>query len=247
MGVRRARAILLGVVLVGCNALTGAADLEPDDLLGIDGGALPPRDQPDGGAGARDAGPSVLDDASDDASDDATAGADAAGADATVDAPADTGPTVKRVFASSTTTSGNLGGLTGADARCVQLAQAAGLGGSWVAWLSTNAVAAKDRVTGAGPWHLVGDAQVAVTKAELTAPPIDKAIDRDENGQPVTGIVWTGTGPDGAFFDDDCADWTSGSSAAHACSGTVTVTSQSWTRAQPSDCDVARRLYCFQQ
>ena len=52
----------------------------------------------------------------------------------------------------------DLGGLAGADAHCQQLAAAAGAGGTWRAYLSTQAadgqpaVNARDRI-GSGPWQ----------------------------------------------------------------------------------------------
>src|SRR5262249_42934796 len=42
----------------------------------------------------------------------------------------------KRVFVTSTTHDGNLGGLDGADAICASLAANAGLSGTYKAWLS---------------------------------------------------------------------------------------------------------------
>ena len=69
---------------------------------------------------------------------------------------------------------GNLGGLTGADAHCQQLAAAAGAGDrTWRAYLSTSAsgnqpaVNARDRI-GKGPWHNARGAQIA---SDVGAPP----------------------------------------------------------------------------
>ena len=70
-----------------------------------------------------------------------------------------------RVFATSTTYDGNLGGPSGAAQKCADRAAAGGLGGSWVAFLSTSAVDAKDRLPpGSGPvcagrQHWRGDRQ----------------------------------------------------------------------------------------
>ena len=46
----------------------------------------------------------------------------------------------------SSSWNGNLGGLSGADAKCQQAANATGLGGTWVAWLSDSTHNAKDRI-----------------------------------------------------------------------------------------------------
>ena len=59
----------------------------------------------------------------------------------------------RRVFVTSTTSGPDLGGLAGADTVCNTLAADAGLGGAWVAWLSTQSVNAEDRLTpGSGPF-----------------------------------------------------------------------------------------------
>ena len=152
-----------------------------------------------------------------------------------------------RVFTSSMTYTGNLGGLAGADAKCKLLAQSAGLGsGTWVAWLSTNTTFAKDRITSAGPWTLVGLAGIAVTKAQLTAPPLGRPLRRNENGQAVNGLVWTGTAPNGTFTDDDCNDWTTEFPFFHAASGDSLASGDVWTAATASDCQTPHRLYCFE-
>ena len=76
---------------------------------------------------------------------------------------------VKFVFASSTTSDGDLGGLDGADTECNVLAENAGLPGEFVAWLSTASVDAVDRLAGSnGPWFSTGGEMVAASVADLT-------------------------------------------------------------------------------
>ena len=76
-------------------------------------------------------------------------------------------------FVTSTTHSGNLGGLAGADAECQRLGAAAGAGArTWRAYLSTHgsqaepAVNARDRV-GDGPWYNADGAMIAGSLADL--------------------------------------------------------------------------------
>jgi hypothetical protein len=52
---------------------------------------------------------------------------------------------VTAVFVTSTTQTGNLGGLSGADQICNDRAVAAGLTGNYLAWLSTSSMDAIDR------------------------------------------------------------------------------------------------------
>jgi len=56
---------------------------------------------------------------------------------------------VNFVFATSTSYPADFGGLAGADAICNQHAGDAGLPGTYVAWLSTTTVDARDRLAGA--------------------------------------------------------------------------------------------------
>jgi hypothetical protein len=89
---------------------------------------------------------------------------------------------------------GDLGGLTGADAHCQQLAQAAGAGGkTWRAYLSTQAaggaqaVNAKDRI-GRGPWQNAKGVVVAKDANDLHGTPnLTKQTALDEKGALVKG------------------------------------------------------------
>jgi hypothetical protein len=134
---------------------------------------------------------------------------------------------------SQTSTTGNLGGIAGADATCQRLAAAAG-GGSrtWRAYLSvardpTNnnqPANARDRI-GSGPWFNASGALVANNVAELHARTGDATLFIDERGQringqwtgsptPVQHDVLTGSNADGTLMTGfTCADWTSGSAS----------------------------------
>lgn len=100
-----------------------------------------------------------------------------------------------RVFITSTAYTGDLGGLEGGDAKCQLAADAAGLGGSFVAWLSMSFLGAGDdsfeihaidRVSGDGPWYRL-DGQLAFSnRANLgTSPRVQ--INIDELGEEVGG------------------------------------------------------------
>ncbi|HYL59494.1 MAG TPA: hypothetical protein VEU51_11520, partial [Candidatus Acidoferrales bacterium] len=55
-------------------------------------------------------------------------------------------PVFNKVFVTSSTFDGNLGGQAGADADCASLASGAGLAGTFKAWLSTSGLNAKDKL-----------------------------------------------------------------------------------------------------
>jgi hypothetical protein len=152
-----------------------------------------------------------------------------------------------RVFVSSTTPTGNLGGIAGADALCNKLAADAKLGGKYAAWISVSGSDAIDHITSTGPWHLVTGPLVAPNKAQLTAGDLKHLIDKDEKGATppeAEDRVWTATGPNGRYVGPDCAQWTG------AGSGVVgearNPTTNKWTALVDEACSQVNRVYCFE-
>lgn len=170
----------------------------------------------------------------------------AAPADAGASTDASTGTLM--AFVSSETPTGNLGGVTGADAICNKLAKAAGLPGTYVAWISTANVDAIDRVTGAGPWQRVDGKVVAQNKAQLATGQLTNPLRRDEKGQTPSlaeDRVWTATGPNGKYVGgSDCGAWT-GTGNGHV--GEAEHDGNKWTSLVDEACTEVNRVYCFQQ
>ena len=159
--------------------------------------------------------------------------ANACGDDSSPSSPTGTTPVLGFFVTSQTSTTGNLGGLRGADATCQRLATAVGAGNRiWRAYLSaardnTNnnlPAHARDRI-GAGPWYNANGALVAGTLNELHARTGDAALLVDERGQringqwtgsptPVQHDILTGSNADGSLMSGfTCADWTSSATA----------------------------------
>lgn len=127
---------------------------------------------------------------------------------------------------------GDLGGLSGADAYCTQLAESAGLTGkTWHAYLSVAAtetepaVHARDRI-GAGPWYNVLGEMIAANADELHGENnLSKSTAVTEKGDMVSGRgddvnthdILTGSNMDGTLAiseeggDTTCMNWTSSS------------------------------------
>ncbi len=152
----------------------------------------------------------------------------------------------KFVFVTSTTGTGNLGGVAGADGRCVTLAKAAGLGGNWAAWLSTfPSVNAGERV-GGGPWFLVNGTPVAASPIDLTIHALSHALDHDENGKTVgADFVWTGTLA-GRGTSVDCAAWSVDVGRERGDVGNSSLSDREWSQSDTNDCSSLRHLYCFE-
>ena len=147
---------------------------------------------------------------------------------------APSGPSATFFVTSQTSVTGNLGGLSGADATCQRLAAAAGHGGfPWRAYLSAERdptsgnqpMHARDRI-GTGPWYNVNLALVANNLTELHSRTGDANLFLDERGRRING-QWTGSpGPNehdiltGSNADGTvatgltCSDWTSDSASA---------------------------------
>jgi len=138
---------------------------------------------------------------------------------------------------SSRSTTGNLGGLSGADAICQQLAAGAG-GHEWRAYLSAEhdpdnggrPVDARSRI-GIGPWRNANGVLVARNLDELHSRTGNAALFVDENGRringqwagspsPVEHDILTGSTADGTLIPGKtCNDWTSQSTAISATVG----------------------------
>jgi hypothetical protein len=154
----------------------------------------------------------------------------------------------------------DLGGLAGADARCQQLAAAAGAGAkTWHAYLSTQAVGgqpavnARDRI-GNGPWQNAKGVVVAKTVDELHSLTnnLTKQTALTEKGDLVKGRgdnpnehdALTGSTMEGRAYppgeDRTCKNWTS-STQGTAMLGHIdrsgnqdTVEGRSWNATHPS-------------
>ncbi|HET6339319.1 MAG TPA: hypothetical protein VFG30_39155 [Polyangiales bacterium] len=150
-----------------------------------------------------------------------TAGAGAAGGGGGA-AGGGASPMMNLFVSSSTSTTANLNGLSGADMRCQTLAEAVGAGGkTWRAYLSAEnpATNAADRI-GPGPYYNAQGTMIAADKASLHARAGDATLFLTEKGAKVNGQwigsptpnehdILTGTQRDGTLATGmTCSDWT---------------------------------------
>ncbi|MBT5030668.1 MAG: hypothetical protein HOM55_00055 [Proteobacteria bacterium] len=94
----------------------------------------------------------------------------------------------------------NLGGIEGADAHCQGLAEAAGAGGTWAAYLSTtgdNGGNARDRI-GSGPWYNANGVLIANDVDDLHS---DNVQTSKENSLNESGAVVNGRGDEPNMHD----------------------------------------------
>lgn len=160
---------------------------------------------------------------------------------------------------------GNLGGLEGAHEKCRTEARIAGLEGWWKAWLSSTSesIDAKDFLKhysttyGCVP-NDQGQSSIIVNNwNDLTDGGLDTQIICNAEGETenIQGIpfVYTGTGTDGSATGHDCNGFTSNSGNALGRVGIFDEdndnwdTPDDWTTAMNRYCNLAGRIYCFQQ
>ncbi len=155
----------------------------------------------------------------------------------------------QRVFVTSTSQQADYGGLSGADNLCQTRANAANLGGTWVAWLSDTTTHALARVLGDGPFVRLDGEQIASSKVQLFDGSLENSISIDEfgvfgGGGVYTGTTIFGTGAGGTY----CGDYTIASGTGHPTAhGLAHRNDSAWTNNGPYVCGAQFRLYCFEQ
>jgi len=176
----------------------------------------------------------------------------------------------KRVFVTDTVYQGGLiGGLAGADMKCEARAAAAGLAGTYKAWLSGSTTPAAARLThSTGAYLLVDGTMVAASWEALTSGALQHTINLDPFGAEYTApikctivgglmAVWTSTRIDGTPAEGGtssgyfCGDWTEldhDGLIGNGLVGNMRAMNSKWTS---SNCGLAcpdeAALYCIEQ
>jgi hypothetical protein len=177
---------------------------------------------------------------------------DGAASDSPADAPTEAAPPAPHtLFVSSQLYDGNLGGPSGADSKCQALAVAAGLAGTYKAWLSDSTASASYRLTHSkGPYVLVDGTVVAQCWNQLVSGgDLLHAIDKTESDAGSDAAVWTDTDPSGNLpsVSGDCSAWTDNTIPVDGVTGLAGSTSDWTQQAYYSDCFATAALYCVQQ
>jgi hypothetical protein len=226
--VRRGLVLVIAVTIAGCGGILSAfgEDPSPDPGPGADADASSDATTADGGSNI---GPST----------DAPIVGDVIVIDTGTDAKGDAGPSL-RVFVTSTTYAGDALGFP--DTVCGSAA--AGLGGTWRAWISHPLRQAANVVTGNGPWRTLQGTLIAQDKAQLLSGKLAGTINVDEKGNPRDAFVWTGTSASGSGLSH-CAQW-SETSGVQGTYGQSAVSAEGWTNAGTVTCTNDFAIYCFE-
>jgi len=168
----------------------------------------------------------------------------------------------KRVFATSECYLGSLDGLGGADQKCQSLADGAGLGGDFTAWLADAYDGPLVRLPHATvPYVLIDGSVVARDWDDLVDGEISTAVNLDEDGNPVLSrgdcgaTVWTNTSTLGTPAVSDalefaCYEWTLSLFSRWGLVGEADATDARWTdrgTLAMQRCSTTARLYCFER
>lgn len=163
----------------------------------------------------------------------------------------------RRIFVTSTTYNGSLGGLAGADTHCQTRATAAGLTGTWYAFLSGPTVSLANRV----PWswnrleNMAGEL-VATDIRDLIDWSTESPIGFTETGARAgTVLPWTGAANDynGKKYltrhfgnlGEICNGWTSNAAGQTGETGNSSSTAEALFMHSRHNCNTNHNLYCM--
>jgi hypothetical protein len=161
----------------------------------------------------------------------------------------------RRVFVTDGFVLADMGSALSGDAECQSAANAANLGGTWMAWLSDSTTSPATRFAPSNvPYLRLDGTAIATNWVDLTDGTLAAPISVDELGNDLSlsgdGEVWTATSTNGTMGFGDCAEWTSISSALmdYPSVGVLTGTGLDWTDVYLQECSRTNvRLYCFEQ
>src|SRR5690606_37770616 len=151
------------------------------------------------------------------------------------------------VFATSTMYTGNLGGLAGADAICNARAQAAGLPGTYMAWISASGQTPASRMLHSSVPYLPTDGNlVALDWADLVDGSLSFAIARTDFGgatpnatancESSVRLVRTGTTSLGTQGPNICNNFTSANVNFLGTAGRTTSQTPTWSECAAVSC-----------
>jgi hypothetical protein len=166
------------------------------------------------------------------------------------------GHCASRVFVTSQLFDGNLGGLAGADQKCQALADAAGLGGEFRAWLSdVNTPITARFQPSQGRYVRIDGVVIANNWSELAlGTALKEPVSVDETGASPSASVtpttspyaWTGQGTEPNSNVSYCADWTSSSVDESGLIGSFKRTDAWQKLGAAADCAIDLHLYCVE-
>lgn len=151
----------------------------------------------------------------------------------------------KTVFLTDSIYDGNLGGLSGADAKCQAEATAKGIPGIFKAWLSDSTTSAESRLSHSWfPYQRADGQKLANNWADLVDGTL--AAPLWPGSYTVSHWAWTGSTSSGMpTTGGNCSNWTGYTGTGWQ--GDMLKTGTGWTDDSSDSCQVPARLVCIQQ
>jgi hypothetical protein len=155
-----------------------------------------------------------------------------------------------RIFVTAARFAPNFGGVANADARCQAAAMAAGVPGTFRAWISDSTRSAASRLHHSlSPYYRLDGTTPRIIASDWNdlVDGVTVAIATDEFGAPHRDeAVWTGSLDNGAASAATCSNWTSGAGATLGMSGNSSAAAFS-TYYGAVSCASSSHLYCVEQ
>ncbi len=150
-------------------------------------------------------------------------------------------------FVTSTTHTGNLGGLAGADAICQMRASAAGLPGNYRAWLSSDTTSVASRLGTASGWIRPDGKPFSLSQADLYQGREIYPLRLTETGVDLGSVyTWSASTMNGMINGGTCSNWTSASSSLTSRNGNTSALGDIWADAfAVNSCSATVHLSCF--
>lgn len=165
----------------------------------------------------------------------------------------------KRIFITDSTYNGNLGGVSGADAKCQARANAAGLTGTWKALISTSSLDVRNRSNSTAIYvNMIGDIVAFGYKdLFLSRPNVDNnvtvimnTVGFNEFGNQQNGNFWNGSNEAGEGGLSNCNNWTNqtSQSGGHIGDGMRLISTSFWGgNGNNQNCNTQQRLACYEE
>ncbi len=155
-------------------------------------------------------------------------------------------------FVTAATFNANLGGISGADAKCQSAAEAAGHPGTFRAYIAsdtTNLTLSRFENKGTTQaFYTTNLGKVADNWTDLTNASLDLPLNYTESGNTVPGTenTWTGLYNSGTASSSaaSCTAWSATTGSGYF--GLATSTNYSWASYSSAACGTGYHLYCFQ-
>ena len=165
----------------------------------------------------------------------------------------------RRVFVTSEVFTGNLGGIAGADQKCLAAAESAGLPGVYIAWISSSEGSPAERfIQSAVPYRQLDGTEIASNWDDLIDGTLQSGIYLTElKTLPQKGttkscmldiaFAWSNTQESGVLWQANyaCGEWSEEVGSGYT--GRVGLIDGGWTVDCIADCQDQASLYCVEQ